>query len=156
MSKVITLRKNNLIGKLIKNANLKYPSASLESLDCEARQLDRNKIITLASMGFISAATNLIITGPTGAGKTYLASMLGIEACRQTLRTCYVRMPDMLSHIQTHRDNLKGQVMFRKKLGNDKLLIIDSSNTTKTNCSTTLTDSLEIIYNEQWRILGVL
>ena len=125
LSEVITLRKNNLIGRLIKNANLKYPSASLESLDCEARELDRNKIINLASMGFMSAATNLIITGPAGAGKTYLASVFGIEACRQTLRTCYVRMPDMLAHIHTHRDNLKEQVRFRKKLGNYKLLIID-------------------------------
>lgn len=68
---------------------------------------------------------NLIITGPTGAGKTYLASVLGIEACKQTLRTFYIRMPDMLAHIQTHRDNLKEQVRYRKKLGNYKLLIID-------------------------------
>ena len=103
LSEVITLRKNNLIKKLIKNANLKYPQASIESLDCEAREIDKNKVINLASMGFVSAATNLIITGPTGAGKTYLASVLGIEACRQTMRTCYIRMPDMLSHIQTQR-----------------------------------------------------
>ena len=125
LSEVITLRKNNLIKKLIKNANLKYPQASIESLDCEAREIDKNKVINLASMGFVSAATNLIITGPTGAGKTYLASVLGIEACRQTMRTCYIRMPDMLSHIQTHKDNLREQVRYRKRLGNYKLLIID-------------------------------
>ena len=125
LSEVITLRKNNLIKKLIKNANLKYPQASLESLDCKAREIDKNKVINLASMGFVSAATNLIITGPTGAGKTYLASVLGIEACRQTMRTCYIRMPDMLSHIQTHKDNLREQVRYRKRLGNYKLLIID-------------------------------
>ena len=125
LSEVITLRKNNLIKRLIRNANIKYPQASLESLDCEAREIDKSKVINLASMGFVSAATNLIITGPTGAGKTYLASVLGIEACRQTLRTCYIRMPDMLSHIQTHKDNLREQVRYRKKLGNYKLLIID-------------------------------
>ena len=125
LSEVITLRRNELIQKLIRNANIKYPQASLESLDCEARDMDKNKIINLASMGFVSAATNLIITGPTGSGKTYLASVLGIEACRMTLRTCYVRMPDMLSHIQTHKDNLREQVRYRKKLGNYKLLIID-------------------------------
>lgn len=125
LSEVITLRKNNMIKRLIKNANIKYPQASLESLDCEARGLNKDKIISLASMGFVGAATNLIITGPTGAGKTYLASVLGIEACKQTLRTCYIRMPDMLSHIQTHKDNLKEQVRYRKKLGNYKLLIID-------------------------------
>lgn len=125
LPEVVTLRKNNLIGRLVKNANLKHPSASHESLDCEARGPDRNKTINLASMGFVSAATNLIITGPAGAGKTYPASVLGIEACRQTLRTCCVRMPDTLSHIHTHGDSLKEQARFRKKLGNYKLLIID-------------------------------
>ena len=56
-------------------------------------------------MEFVSAATNLIITGPTGAGKTYLACVLGVEACKQALRTCYIRMPDMLTHIKNHKDN---------------------------------------------------
>jgi DNA replication protein DnaC len=76
-------------------------------------------------MGFVGAATNLIITGPTGAGKTYLACVLGVEACKQTFWTCYIRMPDMLGHFQTHKDNLRKQVRYRKKLGNYKVLIID-------------------------------
>ena len=114
LSEVITLKRDKLIQKLIRNADIKYPQAGLESLGCEARDMDKNKIVNLASMGFVSAATNLIITGLTGAGKTYLASVPGIESCRMTLRTCYVRMPDMLSHVQTH-----------KGLGNYKLLIIN-------------------------------
>ena len=76
-------------------------------------------------MGFLNQATNIIITGPTGAGKTYLASMLGVEACKQTYRTHYVRMSDVLTHVKNHRDNLREQVRFRKRLGNYKLLIID-------------------------------
>ena len=85
-------------------------NASLETLDCDARDISRKKITNLATMGFVEAATNLIITGPTGAGKTYLACVLGVEACKQTLRTCYIRMPDMLGHFQTHKDNLREQV----------------------------------------------
>lgn len=125
LTELITERQNRLIARLIKNAELKYLNASLETLDCGARGISRNAIANLASMGFVSAATNLIITGATGAGKTYLSCVLGVEACKQTLRTCYIRMPDMLGHFQNHKDNLREQVRYRKRLGNYKVLIID-------------------------------
>lgn len=125
LTELITERQNRLIARLIKNAELKYLNASLETLDCGARGISRNTIANLASMGFVSAATNLIITGATGAGKTYLSCVLGVEACKQTLRTCYIRMPDMLGHFQNHKDNLREQVRYRKRLGNYKVLIID-------------------------------
>lgn len=51
--------------------------------------------------------------------------VLGVEACKQTLRTCYIRMPDMLGHFQNHKDNLREQIRYTKKLGNYKVLIID-------------------------------
>ena len=69
LTELITERENRLIGRLTKNAELKYPNASLETLDCEARGINRDTIVNLASMGFVSAATNLIITGATDAGK---------------------------------------------------------------------------------------
>ena len=125
IEELISVRQNRLIGRLIKNACLKYPNASLATLDCKARDISKDKISSLASMGFVGAATNLIITGPTGAGKTYLACVLGVESCKQTFRTAYVRMPDMLGHYKTHKENLKEQVRYRKKLDNYKVLIID-------------------------------
>lgn len=90
-------------------------------------------IVNLASMGFVSAATNLILAGATGAGKTYLSCVLGVEAYKQTLRTCYIRMPDMLGHFQNHKDNLREPVRYRKRLGNYKVLIIDEWLNYKTN-----------------------
>ena len=48
---LITERQNRLIARLIKNAELKYPNASLESLDCDARGINKEMIINLASMG---------------------------------------------------------------------------------------------------------
>lgn len=125
LTELITERQNRLIARLTKNAELKYPNANLETLDCEARGINKDMIVNLASMGFVSAATNLIITGATGAGKTYLSCVLGAEACKQTLRTCYIRMPDMLGHFQNHKDNLREQIRYRKRLGNYKVLIID-------------------------------
>ena len=70
LTELITERQNRLIGRLTKNAELKYPNASLETLDCEAGGINRDTIVNPASMGFVSAATNLIITGATGAGKS--------------------------------------------------------------------------------------
>ena len=122
---LITERQNRRISRLTVNAKLKYPNASIETLDCEARGISKDTIINLCSMGFVAAATNLIITGATGAGKTFLSCVIGVEACKQTYRTCYIRMPDMLGHIQNHKDNLREIVRYRKKLGNYKVLIID-------------------------------
>jgi len=125
ISELITIRRNKMISRLIKNAELKYSSANINSLDCEAREISKDQIKRLASMGFITSSTNLIIAGPTGAGKTYLACTLGVEACKKAYRTHYVRMPDMLKHISEHRENLREQVRYMKRLGNYSLLIID-------------------------------
>ena len=61
----------------------------------------------------------LILTksGATGAGKTYVSCILGVDACKQTLQTRYIRMPDMLGHFQNHKDNLREQIRYGKNLG---------------------------------------
>lgn len=118
-------RENRLINRLIKAANFKYPMASIESLDFESRQIKKSTLINLATMGFVKNATNLIITGPTGAGKTYLACALGIEACKQTYRVCYVRMPDLMRNFENHRDDIRELTKYRKRIGNYHVLIID-------------------------------
>ena len=122
---LVSERENKLINRLIKGANFKYPMASIESLDFESRQIKRSTLINLATMGFIKNTTNLIITGPTGAGKTYLACALGIEACTQTYRVCYIRMPDLMRNFENHRDDLRELTKYRKRIGNYHLLIID-------------------------------
>ena len=76
-------------------------------------------------MGFVSNATNLVITGPTGAGKTYLACALGVEACRQTYRVLYIRMPDLMRNFENQNDNLRELTKYRKRIGNYQILILD-------------------------------
>jgi DNA replication protein DnaC len=118
-------RENKLINRLIKNAYFKYSSASLESLDYDSRQIKKATILNLAMMGFVGNATNLIITGPTGAGKTYLACALGAEACKQTYRVLYIRMPDLMRNFDNQRDNLRELTKYRKRIGNYQILILD-------------------------------
>lgn len=122
---LVSERENRLINRLIKAANFKYPMASIESLDFESRQIKKSTLINLATMGFVKNATNLIITGPTGAGKTYLACALGIEACKQTYRVCYVRMPDLMRNFENHRDDIRELTKYRKRIGNYHVFIID-------------------------------
>lgn len=57
LTEPITERQNRLIAKLTKNAELKYSNASLETLDWEARGINKDMIVNLASMGRGSAAT---------------------------------------------------------------------------------------------------
>lgn len=60
LEELICERENKLINRLIKTASFKYPMASIESLDFDARQVKKNTIINLAAMGFVATATNLI------------------------------------------------------------------------------------------------
>lgn len=118
-------RENSHIKRLIKNAYLKYPEASVDTLDCEARQIDRNAFLHIAKMGFVESATNIIVTGASGAGKTYLACSLGVEACKKGFRTYYIRMTDLLRNFENLRDNLRELKRYQQRISNYHVLILD-------------------------------
>lgn len=125
LEELILERENRLISRLIKAAGFKYPMASVESLDYDSRKIKKSTLINLASIGFVTTATNIIITGPTGAGKTYLACALGIEACKKTYKVCYIRMPDLMRNFESKREDLNDLTKYRKRIGNYNILIID-------------------------------
>ena len=74
-------RNNRKIDRQIKNARFRY-NACMEQMrfDIE-RNLDKNQIIRFASCDFITKKENILITGSTGVGKSYIASALGNQAC---------------------------------------------------------------------------
>ncbi len=75
-------RENRRLGSRLKAARLKQP-ACIEDLDFAGeRGLDRGLILTLASGHWIAAHQHIVIAGPTGAGKTFVACALGNRACR--------------------------------------------------------------------------
>ena len=77
-------RHNRSIERTTKNARFRY-KATVEQLDYDGgRGLDKNHIHRLADGKYITDNENILITGPTGTGKSFLASALGQQACQQS------------------------------------------------------------------------
>src|SRR5690606_12068114 len=113
--------------RLIRSAKFQNTTACVEDISYEDnRKLDRHLILELASCNYIPHARNIIIVGPTGAGKSYLAQALGQSACRRFLTTRYVQLSDLLDELKLAK--AKGDEAFhrlRKQFVKFDLLIID-------------------------------
>jgi len=87
----------------LKKAKLRLP-ASLEDLDFkQGRGLDRATVMSLALNQWVKSHHNILVTGPTGAGKSYLACALAQKACRDRYATLYQRVPRLLQDIAVSR-----------------------------------------------------
>ena len=79
--------------RLLKDARLKYSQASIEDLDTRTgRGLDRKAVMSLALGDWIESGHSVLITGPTGAGKSWLACALAQYACRRGHSAFYQRV----------------------------------------------------------------
>jgi len=120
-----TTRRTNRLKKLIKDAAYSIPGASLEDIEYLAdRNLDKALITKLGTCDYINRKHNVIILGATGAGKTYLASALGMTANRNFMTAKYARLPELLGDLAVAR----AEGTYRKLLKLYKtvqLLIID-------------------------------
>ena len=87
----ILKKENQKVYRLLKQAGLKQ-DACIEDLEFPAtRKLSKQMILSLASCQWIKQGHNLMITGATGTGKTYLACALGKEACHKGFSVKYSR-----------------------------------------------------------------
>ena len=120
-----TAREHRKLTRRLRAAKLRYTTASLENVDFKHRRsLDRSQVLALGSGGWVQDRHNLIITGPTGIGKSFLASAFVERACRQGFNATYVRMPRLLHTLAVGRgDGSYTRVLAR--LAKVDLLAID-------------------------------
>jgi len=100
-------------------------SAAIEDVDQRtARGLDRGLWPRLVDLGWIEQRLNVLICGPTGVGKSYIACALAQAACRQDLSVRYLRLPRLVDEL-VKAEALQKKSGFFRSLAKVKLLVID-------------------------------
>ncbi len=111
--------------RLLFNAKLKISSASFEDIDYKQnRGIIKNKIVSMQNTTWITQHNNILITGATGVGKSYLACAYGQWACRNGFSVYYSRWPRMLGDILASRGE-GNYLKYLQKLAKVDVLIID-------------------------------
>jgi len=118
------VREEGRLDRRLKSAQLKCP-ASVEDVDFRAsRGLDKEVFLDLAELAFLDRAGNVILTGATGLGKTYLACALADRACRRGRTALYRRVPKLMFELSLARAD-GTYLKALEKLAKVDLLILD-------------------------------
>lgn len=120
-----TSRDTRRIERLLKAARFRHNNASLEDVSYKpSRKLERSQIMSLADCAWIHKRQSLIITGATGAGKSWLGCALGRQACRNGLSVYYTTATQLFEDMR--RAIAEGTILrLRRSLVKLDLLIID-------------------------------
>ena len=93
-------RQNRSIEQKIKNARFRYKAAIEDLYYNNERNVDKNQIMRLAECTFIDNHENVLITGSTGNGKSYIASALGHHACSLGYKSLYHNVPKLFAKLK--------------------------------------------------------
>lgn len=117
-------RINNRIQNRLREASFRE-AANLHEIDYEPqRKLNRDLIERLATNQWIRNKENIIITGSTGTGKSYLAQALGTHACRHDFKVKYYRLPELIHELQFGKQ-ANSYNKIRQSLKKKDILILD-------------------------------
>jgi DNA replication protein DnaC len=121
----VTVRDNRRLTNLLRGARLRYSNACPEEIDFRTpRGLSKEVIVSLMQNGWVKGKQNVIITGPTGSGKTFIACALANSACRSGYSAHYIRLPRLLQELHIARgDGSYGKLLTR--LAKYAILVID-------------------------------
>lgn len=117
-------RQNSQFNRLVNNARFRY-QASLEQINFRhSRNLDKNMFMRLADCAWLKKKQNLIITGPTGVGKSYIACSLGHQACMYGFRVLYSNAMKLFTMLKMKRAD-GSYIKEIKRIQRHDLLIVD-------------------------------
>jgi len=107
-------REHRALTRRLKEAKLRMSQACVEDLDYSGRKLDRALMRQLATCRWVAEHQNILVTGPTGVGKTFVACALAQQACRQGHRVIYRRLPRLFPEFTlAHGDGTYPTVLAR-------------------------------------------
>ena len=117
-------RKNRKIDRYIRQADFRFEAITADIEYTGKHGITKSDITRLLEGSYLRKNQNIILSGPTGIGKTYLACALGREACYQSVPVLYMRISDYFLNLSdAHIENR--YMSFRKRLSKVPLLILD-------------------------------
>jgi len=117
-------RQNKRLANLVRKAGMKYNCALEEFIYTPERTVNRDTINQLSTCSWINDGLNVLVTGTTGSGKTFLGCALGNAACRNGYKVLFKRVPRLLTDLALSKgDGTYNRLM--RELKKIRLLILD-------------------------------
>ena len=136
-------RDNKRIGRLLKMAKLKFNAPPEDIIHRPDRMLDRSTMGELLSNGWVSRKQNILLTGPTGSGKSWLGCCLATQAARHGHSILYRRVNRLLEEMEISRAD--GSIMkLRQQFAKVRVMVLDDFGLTPLS-ATGRTDLLELL-----------
>jgi DNA replication protein DnaC len=148
-------RQNKKIERLIKQAKFKQKASIAEVDYLSERSLDKNMFVRLATLDFIIRKENIIATGPSGVGKSYLAQALGHQACLMEYKTIYTNTARLFKNLKLSKVDGTYLKELNKLLKADLLILDDFGlQSFDTHARETLMDIIDERYNTKSTIIS--
>jgi DNA replication protein DnaC len=118
-------RENARVARCLREAKLRMSAACVEDIDyVPKRELDKSVVRQLSTCRWLAEHQNVLVTGATGTGKTYIACALAQQACRKGYRALYRRTPRLFEELTlAHADGTYARLLAR--LAKVDLLVLD-------------------------------